>query len=109
MKPYVLFGIDKYHHARALAIINADGIAAAADRLGGRIRDARTVGENDPYRLTVDKGQECAVFTPGPCTDEVLAAATGPADAAAKLVAYYRYGTDNVYRHYMLGTLPIAG
>lgn len=109
MKPYVLFRIDKYHHARALAVINADGIAAAANRLGGRIRDARTVGENDPYRLTVDKGQECAVFTPGPCTDEVLAAATGPADAAAKLVAYYRYGTDNVYRHYMLGTLPIAG
>lgn len=109
MKPYVLFGIDKYHHARALAIVNADGIAAAAEKLGGKVREARTVGENDPYRLTADKGQECAIFTPGPCTDEVLAAATGPADAATKLVAYYRYGTDNVYRQYQLATLPVAG
>ncbi|MEY4744232.1 MAG: hypothetical protein RL272_177 [Candidatus Parcubacteria bacterium] len=106
MKTFVLFGIDKYHHGRALALVVADDVADAARKFGGMVRDVRVVGENDPYRLTVDRGQECATFTPGPCTDEVLAAATGPADAASMLTAYYRYGTDNVYRQYLLGTLP---
>ncbi len=109
MRTYVLFGIDKYHHSRALATVLADDAAAAAAKLGGTSRNARVVGENDPYRLTVDKGQECAAFTPGPCTDEVLAAASGPADAASRLVAYYRYGTDNVYRQYLIGSLPSVG
>ena len=109
MKPYVLLGIDKYHHARPLAVVMAGGLAAAAAKLGGTIDAVRVVGENDPFRLHVDRGQECAVFAPGNCTDEVLAAATGPADAASALVAYYRYGTDNVYRRYLLGSFPVVG
>lgn len=112
MKPYVLFGIDKYHGKRLICIVSAATIEDAARKLGGAARDAGVVASGSPRQLYVDAGQECATFVPGDCTDEVLAQASAPAaggsEAAHRLMAYYRYGTDHIYREYVLGTAPLV-
>ncbi|HTM68360.1 MAG TPA: hypothetical protein VL426_03605 [Candidatus Binatia bacterium] len=109
MKPFILVGIDKYHHARIVCIVIAADAAEAARKLGGDAGPSRTVGESDPHLLYFDRGQQCCAFKPGACTDEVLASASaggGPSDATQRLMSYYRYGTDNIYREYLLGTAP---
>lgn len=109
MKPFVLLGIDKYQGKRLICVVEADDIASAARKLGGEARDPVIVGEQSPERLYFDRGQECAAFVPGNCTDEVLAAAAAKvgSEAEGRLAAFYRYGTDNVYRGYVLGTAPV--
>ncbi|HTK05492.1 MAG TPA: hypothetical protein VL500_07940 [Candidatus Eisenbacteria bacterium] len=105
MTPYVLLAIDKYGHHRFVCTVEAPTIREAAKKLAGDLSDVRRIGQNDPYRLAFDIGQECGEFTPGDGTYEVLAAAANPAirDAIRDLEAYYRYGTDNCYKGYLLG------
>ena len=108
MKPYVLLGIDKYRNKRLICIVNAGDLTEAAAKLGGTVRDTMIVASGSPFQLYVDAGQECAVFTFGNCTDEVLAkAAAADRDETQRLIAYYRYGTDHIYREYVLGTVPV--
>lgn len=107
MKPFILLGIDKYRHARHVCVILAADPAEAARKLGGTIGPARAVRGDDPHRLYFDEGQVASTFVPGDCTDEILAkasAAGGAPDARERLIAYYRYGTTNIYREYLLGT-----
>lgn len=105
MKTFVLLSIGKNHDIRLVGIVIADSLVAAADKLGGTLSDVRSVGEQDPYRLYFDVGYECGAFKPGPCTHEVLAAASAPAmkRAISDLVAYYRYGTTDCHIGYVLG------
>lgn len=107
MKPFLLLGIDKYHHARVICVILAADESEAARKLGGSIGPVRRVDDHGPDLLYFDRGRSAATFTPGDCTHEVLAKAAaegGWSDANERLLSYYRYGTTNVYREYLLGS-----
>ena len=108
MKPFVLLAIDKYQHHHLVCVILAPTLREAAGKLAGTLSEPRRVGQNDPYRLAFDVGEECGAFTPGDGTYDVLRAAANPAlgDAVRDLEAYYRYGTDNCYKGYLLGSAP---
>lgn len=105
MKTYVLLSIGKNSDLRLVGIVLAETIQEAAGKLGGTLADARRVGEQDHFRHYFDVGNECGMFLPGPCTHEVLAASSGPGlkRAVRDLVAYYRYGTLNCHKGYVLG------
>jgi|SRR5687768_5664364 len=108
MKLFVLVGIDKYHHSRNICFVSAADAAEAARKLGGVAGPVREIGEQSSDRLYFDQGQQCCAFRPGACTDEVLAkaSASGQNGSMEGLVASYRYGTDHIYREYLLGTAP---
>lgn len=110
MHPYVLLAIDKYQHHRLVCVVLAPSLREAAGKLAGTLSDARRVGQNDPYRLAFDVGEECAAFAPSEGTYEALRAAANPAlgDAVRDLAAYYRYGTDNCHKGYLLGSASVV-
>ncbi len=108
MKAFALFGIDKYEHERLLAVVMDDSLVQAASRIGGKLTDAGP-SERSRYRTHVPPEQTCGEFSPGDCTDEMLANITRPdadGDASRRLWAFYRFGTKNVYRRFIMTSVP---
>jgi hypothetical protein len=111
MKSYVLFGIDKYRNPRLLCLIPAASVKDAARSLACSVTDVGKTADRH-YSLYFEARQECAqlVIDDPAAFHEALAKGCNPdapADVLAKLVASYAYGTDNIYRHYLIGTAPV--
>lgn len=112
MKTYALYGIDKYNHDRLLCVVQAADIREAARKFGGEAKAPTTVSGNSRFRLHVAGGHECAVFTRGNCTAEIVAQAeraTAASPADADTVGGMQYGFANIYKELLIGSVPSIG
>jgi hypothetical protein len=111
MRLYVLFGIDKYHNERLLCIIPATSVAEAARKVACTVTDVGKSADGH-YPLYFEARQECAKIVIGDraAFHEALARGANPdapEDVLKRIITGYAYGTDNVYREYLIGTAPV--
>jgi hypothetical protein len=109
MKTFVLFGITKYGTPRLLSVIQAEDLAKAGELLGGSLSDVGGT-ERPEFQLYFELGAQCAVFTPGICTPEMLAKASENSSLNVEdLVGHYRYRFQNIFNKVVIGTAPRLG
>lgn len=110
-KSYVLFGIDKYRHSRLLCIVSAASIQDAARKLCCTVADVGRSGER-AYSLYFEARQECGRLVIDDRDAFHMTLAKGrnsdaPQEVLEKIADGYAYGTDHVYREYLIGTAPV--